>query len=71
MKFFYYLFGISLGLLVLVFFEGIITFGSAFDFEKYSILAWVVQIMLVVFTITGSIIVTNNELKTKNQKNEH
>ena len=35
-----YIFSIALGLVVLVFFEGIMTLGNAFNFETYSIVGW-------------------------------
>lgn len=50
-----YLLGISLGLLVLIVFEGLFTLGDAFNFENYSIIGWIAQILAVVFTICVAI----------------
>jgi hypothetical protein len=60
-KFNNYLLGIVSGLLILILIEGVITFGTAFQFEKYNLFAWIVQILLVIFTISLSIKVTDNE----------
>jgi hypothetical protein len=56
-----YLLGVTLGLLILVGIEGVITFGTAFQFEKYNLFTWIIQILLVIFTISLSIKVTDNE----------
>jgi hypothetical protein len=58
-----YIMGISLGLLVLILIEGMITIGSAFNFENYSAFGWIVQSILVIFTISLSITLVNDELK--------
>lgn len=45
----------SLGLVILIFFEGILTFGSAFNFENYTMFGWIFQGILVVLTLSISI----------------
>lgn len=51
----HYVLAISVGLLVLILIEGVITFGTAFDFSNYNIFAWIVQILFVIFTVSISI----------------
>jgi hypothetical protein len=58
-----YTMGISLGLLVLILIEGMMTLGSAFHFENYSAFAWIVQGILVIFTLCVSISAIEEELK--------
>lgn len=60
-KFNEYLLGVTLGLLILILIEGVLTFGVAFQFERYGLFAWIAQILLVIFTISLSIKVTDNE----------
>jgi hypothetical protein len=50
----YYTMSISLGLLVLMLFEGMMTLGSAFDFTHYSTFGWIAQTVVLVFTIALS-----------------
>lgn len=57
----YYTMCISIGLLVLIFLEGMMTLGSAFKFEEYSAFGWIVQGILVVFTVTLSIHIADDE----------
>lgn len=59
----YYTMCISIGLLVLIFLEGMMTLGSAFKFEEYSAFGWIVQGILVVFTVTLSIHIADDERK--------
>ena len=47
--------GITLGLVVLIFLEGIMTFGSAFNFENYDAFNYVFQSILIVLTVSISI----------------
>ena len=62
----HYTMGISLGLLVLILLEGLMTLGSAFKFETYSVFGWIMQGILVVFTISLSIlIIVGEESKMK------
>jgi len=46
---------ISLGLLILTFLEGMVTFGSAFDFTTYNLFAWVVQVILCIAVISTAV----------------
>lgn len=57
----HYTMGISLGLLVLILLEGMMTLGSAFKFETYSVFGWIMQGILVVFTISLSILIIAGE----------
>jgi len=57
----YYTMCISIGLLVLIFLEGMMTLGSAFKFEEYSAFGWIVQVVLVVFAVTCSIHIADDE----------
>lgn len=52
---------ISLGLLMLTFLEGMMTFGSAFDFTTYNLFAWVVQIILCVAVISTAVRLSETE----------
>ena len=60
-KVIYYTMSISLGLMVLLLFEGLITMGSAFKFECYTMFSWIVQAIIVVFTITLSAHIAGKE----------
>jgi hypothetical protein len=40
-----------IGLIVLLFIEGIVTFGAAFKFETYNWLGYVTQAMLIYLTV--------------------
>lgn len=55
----------SLSLVVLIFFEGMLTFGSAFNFESYTMFGWIFQGILVVLTLSISIkcVKENNDVK--------
>jgi hypothetical protein len=46
---------ISVGLLVLIFMEGMMTLGTAFNFDKYNWFCWFVQALLVIMTISLSL----------------
>jgi len=52
---------ICLGLLILSFIEGVVTYGSAFDFEHYSTFGWIIQGVGVLFTITLSAHIAGKE----------
>lgn len=51
-------------LLLQIFVEGIITLGQVFNFEKYNMFAWIVQVVTTLFTITLSIRIANEEFKS-------
>lgn len=59
----YYTMCISIGLLVLIFLEGMMTLGSAFRFEEYSTFGWIIQVVLIVFAVTCSIHIADDERK--------
>lgn len=59
----YYTMSISLGLLVLMFLEGMMTLGSAFNFEGYSTFGWIAQGIIVVFTVALSAHIATDEQK--------
>lgn len=46
-----YVLFISLGLLVLMGIEGLVTSGGAFEFESYSIVGYIAQFLLVVLAV--------------------
>lgn len=57
----------SLSLVVLIFFEGMLTFGSAFNFETYTMFGWIFQGILVVLALSISIkMVEEKKNDTKN-----
>ena len=60
-KVIYYTMSITLGLMVLLLFEGLITMGSAFKFECYTMFSWIVQAIAIVFTISLSAHVAGKE----------
>ena len=62
---FTYIFAISLAILVLIFFEGLITLGVAFKFETYTVVTWIAQICAFLFVISVAVMVTYNELKSR------
>lgn len=61
-----YILGITLGLLILFFIEGLFSFGNAFDFQNYTAIGWIFQSLAIIFTICVSIVATNAELNSKN-----
>ena len=48
-------------LLLQIFIEGLITFGQAFEFEKYNVFGWIIQFVITTFTITLSIREANDD----------
>jgi len=59
------LWAISAGLLILVFVEGMMTLGAAFDFNNYSLIGWIIQFIVVFFTVISSLLVIEESLKSK------
>jgi hypothetical protein len=55
------------GLLILLLFEGLVTWGAAFDFQKYSAISWIWQGLSVIFTTTLAIRMSNDS--DKEEKN--
>ena len=64
-KFNFYIMSICLGIMCLVFIEGILTMGSAFRFETYGIFAWICQTIGIVFTISLSLHIAINVQEDK------
>jgi hypothetical protein len=61
----YYIMSVCLGLLTLIFIEGILTMGSAFNFQSYGVFAWIMQTIGLVFTITLSLHIAINVQEDK------
>ena len=61
----YYIMSISLGIICLVFIEGILTMGSAFNFNSYGMFAWIMQTIGLVFTISLSLHIAINVQEDK------
>jgi hypothetical protein len=49
------LLAVSTGVLTAIMLEGMMTFGSAFDFEHYTPFSWFVQSVILLWTITFSL----------------
>jgi hypothetical protein len=65
MKTLEYILAIILGLLALIFIEGLMTLGQAFIFEQYNWFGCFIQMLLVSATIIISIFVKYEELSKK------
>ena len=46
---------VAIGLVFLMFLEGMMTLGTAFDFSNYGTFAWIAQLILVTATITTAL----------------
>ena len=57
-KFMHYTMSVSIGLLMLIFLEGMMTLGTAFDFDNYTWFNWFIQVLFVVATVNLSLIVS-------------
>jgi preprotein translocase subunit SecF len=57
-----YLFSISVGMLVLIMFEGLFTMGSAFDFATYTTIGWISQVVATLFIVSASILCCHSHL---------
>ncbi len=64
----YYVMSVCLGLLTLIFLEGILTMGSAFNFNNYGVFAWICQTIGIVFTITLSLHIAISVREDKTSK---
>lgn len=42
------------GIILMLFLEGMLTFGAAFCFEKYNVFGWIIQAIIMLFTISFS-----------------
>lgn len=52
---------ICAGIIIMVFIEGLLTFGAAFCFEKYNVFGWLIQGVILLFTISFSAWLSTNE----------
>ena len=57
-----YLFSISIGMLVLIMFEGLFTMGSAFNFSNYTTIGWICQVVATLFILSASILCCHSHL---------
>jgi hypothetical protein len=64
MKTLKYILGVILGLICLIFIEGLMTLGNAFKFEQYNVFGYFIQTLFVIATICISIIVTEKEINS-------
>lgn len=55
------LIALSLGLLLTISLENIITLGNAFNFENYTFVKWLFQILIFTLTISLSLLIAINE----------
>lgn len=46
---------VAFGLVFLMFIEGMMTLGTAFDFSNYGTFAWIAQLILVTATVTTAV----------------
>lgn len=60
MKTIKYVMSISFGLIALSFLEALFTFGNAFILSNYNLFGWVIQAIVITFTVSASIIICNN-----------
>lgn len=63
-----YVCSVSASLLLLIFLEGLLTGGMAFKFELYGIVAWIAQVVIIIFFISMAILITQSDLEEKNRK---
>jgi len=46
---------VSIALFVTFIFEGLMTFGKAFDFKNYDVLAWIMQGTVILIAVTTAL----------------
>lgn len=63
-----YVCSVSASLLLLIFLEGLLTGGMAFKFELYGIVAWIAQVVIIIFFISMAILITQSDLEDKKRK---
>lgn len=63
-----YILGVSLGLLILIGFEGLVSMGDALKFENYDVISWIAQILAIIVAICLSTVITNDTIKDKTKK---
>ena len=59
----FYVMSICLGIICLIFIEGMMTLGAVFRFESYGTFAWICQAIAILFTISLSIHIAGKELE--------
>lgn len=68
MKLVNFIMNVSIGLVVLFILEGMITLGSAFNFENYSVVGYVFQGLLVTITVCISVQIWYDEQRKEEFK---
>lgn len=68
MKLVSFIMNVSIGLVVLLFLEGMTTLGAAFNFENYSALGYVFQALLVTITVCISVQIWYDEQRKQEFK---
>lgn len=63
-----YILGISLGLLILIGLEGLLSMGDALKFENYGVVSWIAQTLAIIVVICLSTVITNDTIKDKTKK---
>ena len=46
---------VSLGILLTIFIEGLLTMGTAFNFNSYGVFAWLVQAIILITVVTTAL----------------
>jgi hypothetical protein len=46
---------VSLGILLTIFIEGLLTMGTAFNFNSYGVFAWLVQATILITVVTTAL----------------
>lgn len=46
---------VAVAMIALIFFEGMMTLGTAFDFNNYNTFAWIAQAILVIACVTTAL----------------
>jgi hypothetical protein len=46
---------IALAILLVIFLEGMTTLGGVFHFEQYNIFGWIVQVIILIATVTTAL----------------
>lgn len=46
---------VSLGILLTIFLEGLLTMGTAFNFNSYGVFAWLVQATILITVVTTAL----------------
>lgn len=54
---------VATGLFIVMFLEGMLTLGTAFNFEIYNTFAWIAQGVVVTIAVTTSLRIAKGEIK--------